>query len=417
MMNKTAPGNTVQQIDTENKEASDAVLRQSKERRGPQTVVPRPRSSPRTSSTSRLAVPRISQEVMRNAIEVCQTGMVLVDHTGVIVLVNVEVERLFGYKRNELIGQTVDMLLPASLRNQNASHRKAYTAHPKTCMGLGRVLSGLHQDGSVLDIEVGLNAIDTREGLLVLCAITDVRERERRERLKDEFVATVSHELRTPVTSISASIGLLCGDAAGPLPAAAASLLRIANKNCQRLGRLLNDILDIDKLQSGKVAFNSARIEVRGLVEEAVEASTSLADHAGVRLRLEGTSAAGEICADRERLMQVVTTLLSNAIKFSPPGGEVIVATEKGSETVRISVQDHGCGIPKDFKRYIFEKFAQADGSNTRQKVGSGLGLSIVKEIVTRLGGNVGFDDAPGGGTIFHVELPDLNHQSLWRGN
>jgi signal transduction histidine kinase len=126
---------------------------------------------------------------------------------------------------------------------------------------------------------------------------------------------------------------------------------------------------------------------------------------------LAGASAAGEIFADRERLMQAVTNLLSNAIKFSPPGGEVIVATEKGSKTVRISVQDHGCGIPKDFKRCIFEKFAQADGSNTRQKVGSGLGLSIVKEIVTRLGGNVGFDDAPGGGTIFHVELPDLNHQ------
>jgi PAS domain S-box-containing protein len=417
MINKTASGDTVQQIDTENQEGSDAVQRISQERRRPQTAIPRPRSSPRTLSPSPLAVPRISQEVMRNAIEVCQTGMVLVDHTGVIVLVNVEVERLFGYKRCELIGQPIDTLLPANLRNQHASHRKAYTAHPKTCMGLGRVLSGLHRDGSLLDMEVGLNAIDTREGLLVLCAITDVRERKRRERLKDEFVATVSHELRTPVTSISASIGLLCGNAAGPLPGAAESLLRIAYKNCQRLGQLLNDILDIDKLQSGKVAFNSARIEVRGLVQEAVEANTGLADRAGVRVRLEGASAAGEIFADRERLMQAVTNLLSNAIKFSPPGGEVIVATEKGSKTVRISVQDHGCGIPKDFKRCIFEKFAQADGSNTRQKVGSGLGLSIVKEIVTRLGGNVGFDDAPGGGTIFHVELPDLDHQPSWLGN
>jgi PAS domain S-box-containing protein len=111
----------------------------------------------------------------------------------VIVLVNVEVERLFGYKRSELIGQTVDMLLPANLRDQHASHRKAYTAHPKTCMGLGRVLSGLHQDGSVLDIDVGLNAIDTREGLLVLCAITDVRERKRRERLAIGAKADIAH--------------------------------------------------------------------------------------------------------------------------------------------------------------------------------------------------------------------------------
>lgn len=162
MMDKIAPGDTVQQMDTENQEGSDAVQRQSKERRRPQTAVPRLRSSTGTLSTSRLAVPRISQEVMRNAIEVCQTGMVLVDHTGVIVLVNVEVERLFGYKRSELIGQTVDLLLPENLRNQHASHREGYTVHPKTCMGLGRVLSGLHKDGSVLDIEVGLNAIDTR---------------------------------------------------------------------------------------------------------------------------------------------------------------------------------------------------------------------------------------------------------------
>jgi PAS domain S-box-containing protein len=319
-MNKTVPGDTTPPIDTENKEGFDAVQRNSQERRRPQTAIPGPESSPRTLSTSPLAVPRISQEVMRNAIEVCQTGMVLVDDTGVIVLVNVEVERLFGYKRSELIGQPIDMLLPANLRNQHASHRKAYSAHPKTCMGLGRVLSGRHRDGSLLDMEIGLNAIDTREGLLVLCAITDVRERKRRERLKDEFVATVSHELRTPVTSISASIGLLCGNTVGPLPGAAESLLKIAYKNCQRLGQLLNDILDIDKLQSGKVAFNSARIEVRGLVEEAVEANTSLADRAGVRLRLEGASAAGEIFADRERLMQALTNLLSNAIKFSPPG-------------------------------------------------------------------------------------------------
>jgi len=185
---------------------------------------------------------------MRKAIEACQTGMVLVARTGVIVLVNGEVERLFGYKREELIGQTVDLLLPSNLRAQHVHHRAAYTAQPKTCMGIGRVLSGLHKDGSVLDIEVGLNAIDTREGLLVLCAITDVRERNRRERLKDEFVATVSHELRTPLTSISGSIGLLCGNAAGPLPDAAARMLTIANTNCRRLIRLLNDILDIEKI-------------------------------------------------------------------------------------------------------------------------------------------------------------------------
>jgi signal transduction histidine kinase len=247
--------------------------------------------------------------------------------------------------------------------------------------------------------------IETRA---LLRALRYAIERKRLSQLQDEFVSTVSHELRTPLTSISGSLGLLVGKAAGDLPATAARLLAIAYTNSQRLVRLVNDILDIEKMESGQVIFNFKRIEVRSLVEQAIEANREFAKGYGIRFRFDESST-HEVRADSDRLMQVVTNLLSNAVKFSPPDADVVVAIENADEHVRISVRDHGPGIPADFRPRIFEKFTQADTSNQRQKGGTGLGLSIVKQIVQRLGGEVGFSDAPGGGTIFYVDLPSLD--------
>jgi signal transduction histidine kinase len=233
-------------------------------------------------------------------------------------------------------------------------------------------------------------------------------ERKIIERLKDEFVATVSHELRTPLTSISVSLGLLMANATGNLPVAAARLLAIAHTNTQRLVRLVNDILDMESMESGEVAFNFRQVDVLLLVEQTIEANRGFAEGCGVRIRLEEACAVGEVRVDSDRLAQVITNLLSNAIKFSPADNEVVVGVTKETDIVRISVRDHGPGISVNFKPRIFERFAQADATNARQKGGTGLGLSIVKRIVDRLGGEVGFSDAPGGGTIFHVELPCL---------
>jgi signal transduction histidine kinase len=247
------------------------------------------------------------------------------------------------------------------------------------------------------------------EALGFLRALRYAIERKRSERLKDEFVSTVSHELRTPLTSISGSLGLLMGNAAGSLPRPMARLLSIAYTNCQRLVRLVNDILDIEKMEAGRIVFNFSRVEVRRLVVQVIESNRGFADGYGVRIRLEATRAAA-VRADPDRLAQVITNLLSNAIKFSPPGNEVVVAIEKGHDNVRLSVRDHGSGIPVDFRPLIFKKFAQADARGARQKGGTGLGLSIVKQIVERLGGEVGFADAAGGGTVFHVQLPCWDH-------
>jgi signal transduction histidine kinase len=242
--------------------------------------------------------------------------------------------------------------------------------------------------------------------MLVLSVVIDLTERKRHERLKDEFVATVSHELRTPLTSIAGSLGLLVASAAGKLPDNVARLLTIAHNNSQRLARLINDIFDIERMESGKVAFDFRSVEIRSLVEQAIEANRGFAESYGVRVRLDPEAATGDVRVDADRLVQVMANLLSNAIKFSPTDEEVAVTIENRETAARICVRDHGPGIPDDFKPRMFDKFAQADGSDARTKSGTGLGLSIVKQIVTRLGGEIGFADAEGGGTVFYVELP-----------
>jgi signal transduction histidine kinase len=228
---------------------------------------------------------------------------------------------------------------------------------------------------------------------------------EESSRLKEEFVAIVSHELRTPLTAIAASLALLEDDTEANSSEETKELIAIAHANTHRLRRLVDDILDIARLESGKTSFHLQRIELETLLKQEIEANQSLASKAAVKLSLDVPQGL-KVQADPDRLKQVVSNLLSNAIKFSPDGAEVLLTAEAQESKVRISVRDHGPGIPKEFRSRIFEKFAQADMSASRPKTGSGLGLSIVKEIVHRLGGEITFADAPGDGTIFRVDLP-----------
>jgi signal transduction histidine kinase len=313
-----------------------------------------------------------------------------------------------------LVEHSVDIILldPGLPDAQGlASIRRAHAAAPRiplvvlTCLDDESVAEQALQEGAQDYLIKG--QIEVRG---ILRALRYATERKRLERLKDEFVSTVSHELRTPLTSISGSLGLLMGNAAGSLPQSMARLLTIAHTNSQRLVRLVDDILDIEKIQAGRMVFNFSRVDVRQLVKQAIEANRGFAEGYGVRVRLEDAPAGTDVRADPDRLLQVVTNLLSNAIKFSPPDREVAVTIEKGVDIIRLTVRDHGPGIPVDFKPLVFEKFAQADAGDARKKGGTGLGLSIVKQIVDRLSGEVGFADAPGGGTIFHVQLPCWDH-------
>lgn len=351
-----------------------------------------------------------AKELFRLAVEACPSGIIIVDGAGLIVLANVEIERLFGYRREELIDRPVDILLPEQLRALHSRHRQNFSVRPQTRhVGEGRDLIGRRKDGTEFPVEIGLNPIRIDDELLVLSTVTDISERKRLERLKDEFVATVSHELRTPMTSIAGALGLIMGNAADKLPNSTARLLAIAHRNCLRLVRLVNDVLDIGKLVSGQTIFDLQAVEILPAVRREIEANRGFAEVSGVQVRLDALSAAGEVHADPDRLAQVITNLLSNAIKFSPKGKDVEVTIERRGEDFRISVRDHGPGISEDFKPRIFGKFAQADATDERQHGGTGLGLSIVMKIVTRLGGRVGFDEVPGGGTSFYVELPAMD--------
>jgi len=360
---------------------------------------------------------REAEEMFRQAVEACPSGMLITDRAGKLVVVNTEIENQFGFRRDELIGQTVDVLLPESMRLQHARHREEFTAHPEPRRIAHRSnLVGRRKDGTEFPVEVGLTPLRMAQGLLTLAVIMDITERKRLERLKDEFVSTVSHELRTPLTSIYSSLGLIVGDAVGSVPEPARRLVAIAHKNSQRLVGLVNDILDIEKLESGQIVFKLQGVDAKTLIEQTIEANRGYADAYRVAIRFV-PAANGVIKADPGRLSQVLTNLLSNAIKFSPTDGEVAVTIERYSQVLRISVRDHGPGIPAEFKSRIFEKFAQADATNTKLKGGTGLGLNIVKQIVSRLGGFVGFDDAPGGGTIFHVDLPYWQQPAPRSGN
>ena len=355
--------------------------------------------------TRDMTTQKLTEEKFRLAVESCPNGMVIVDRFGKIVLVNGEIERLFGYGRDELLGRKIDLLVPEGLRAQHIRHSDSFARHPEARrMGAGRDLFGRRKDGTEIPLEVGLNPIHTREGLLILSVIVDISERKRVERLKDDFVSTVSHELRTPLTSIAASLGLLALPGHIAMPDVAKRLVTIANSNSARLVRLIDDILDVEKIEAGEIALEIKRVGLGAIIEQTIEGSKALADSNGVTLRLQH-SADFEVYADADRLTQVITNLLSNAIKFSPQQGEVTVTIENRGEYLRTTVRDRGPGISAAFRPRLFEKFAQADASNARQKGGTGLGLSIVKQIVLGLGGDVGYAEAPGGGAEFYFDL------------
>ena len=347
----------------------------------------------------------------RGLLEAAPDAMVVVNPAGEIVLLNVQAEKQFGYPRDELIGQKVTNIIPVGFAERLIADdlRSAEEALAQQ-IGAGIELIGRRKDGSGFPIEIMLSPLMSDDGILVTAAIRDISARKlesaRVKRLKDEFIATVSHELRTPLTSIAGALALLSSNAAGKLPDSASHFITIAYNNSQRLVRLVNDILDIEKIELGKVTLVLEPVDIRSVLEQAMEDTRAYAKSYGVRISLQASTTPCELQSDADWLVQIVTNLLSNAIKFSPRDGEVVVAVEKGNGTTRISVRDHGPGIPDDFKHEIFEKFAQADSSDTRQKGGTGLGLSIVKQMVTRLGGQVGFGDAKSGGTTFYVDFP-----------
>lgn len=347
------------------------------------------------------------EERTRAILETAVDGIISVGQDGAIDTFNAAAERIFGYKLTEVAGLGIsELFLPEQghivrqILSEHGGRGGAYAP------GINHELIGRRKDRSEFPVEMAANKMIVNGRLMFTCNVRDITDRKQAELMKSEFVSTVSHELRTPLTSINGALKLIKHGVLDKQADAKASMLDIAINNCERLATLVNDILDMEKIEAGKLEYKMNKLDLNDVVEASISANKSYADQFGSYIEACETVSGAEIRADRNRVLQVLDNLLSNAVKFSPAGSTVKVTLTDIGEAYRIAVQDFGSGIPVKFRNDIFSKFSQADSSDTRAQKGTGLGLSISKAIVEQHGGVIGFDTESGKGSTFFVELP-----------
>jgi len=344
-------------------------------------------------------------------VEDSPNAIVIATLEGRISQVNRAVENLFGYAADELVGEKIEKLIPARFQEAHREKLKTYASHPgPRMMGVGQELFARRKDGSEFPVEISLGAFETDEGMLVGATVLDITERKEMERMKEEFVSIVSHELRTPLTSIRGSLGLLASGLLGNVSEKGRRMLDIAKNNTDRLVRLLNDILDIERMKSGQLELRKVECDVQDLMTESAEIMQAVADSTGVRLDI--APAPESLWVDPDRLMQVLTNLLGNAIKFSSKGGTVWLTAGKEGEEFVFRVQDEGKGIPSEKLDQIFDQFRQLDASDSRQQSGVGLGLAICRRIVEQHGGRIWVESEEGKGSVCSFALPLQREES-----
>jgi PAS domain S-box-containing protein len=352
--------------------------------------------------------------------------IVATDADGVIRLANPAVERLTGYTPEELVDKQTPGIFhdpeETALRSEQLSAAlgrvvkpgmETYTLKAALYGSEEREWTFIRKNGSRLTVLLNVAALHDDDGNVNgFVGITkDITASKEVERIKNEFISTVSHELRTPLTSIRGSLGLVAGNAAGDVPDKARRLIDIAYKNSERLVRLINDILDIEKIESGKMVFDNKPLSVDALMKRAMDDNEGIASRYDVTLKLAIEADDLYISGDFDRLLQAITNLVSNAVKFSPPQSQVQLSAVRIGNDVRLTVVDNGPGIPDTFKPHIFGRFAQADSTDTRQKGGTGLGLNITKAIVEAMKGSIGFESRPCW-TEFYMVFPFLPMQA-----
>ncbi|WP_340159432.1 CHASE domain-containing protein [uncultured Hoeflea sp.] len=347
--------------------------------------------------------------------------IVATEMDGTVMVFNEAAEKALGYTAEEVVGKQTPALWhdPSEIveRAKVLTEELGETVEPGFEVFRRKVdLDGteenewsfIRRDGTRFPALLAVTPLRDEDQQMTgyLGVILDITKRKEMDRLKSDFVSIVSHELRTPLTSIRGALGLMAGPMAKELPEKAGRLIDIAHKNSERLTLLINDILDIDKIESGQMRFDMKEEDVGSLVTQAVEVNQPYAEKLGVVFKATDISPDLKANVDAARLAQVLSNLLSNAAKFSDRGSEVEISALKAGKRVRISVRDHGAGIAEEFRSKIFGKFSQGDSSSTRVKGGSGLGLHISKQIVERMGGKIGFETETGLGTTFWMELP-----------
>jgi PAS domain S-box-containing protein len=357
-------------------------------------------------------VAREKEERLQAILDNAGDGVVTLAADGRILSFNPAAGQMFGRASALLVDTPVmDLVAPASQAEVTAFMTDLARQPRGVAASVRREVQCLRADGSAFPAEIVITRMRGTAAGGYTTIVRDVSERKKVETMKNEFIATVSHELRTPLTSVRGSLGLLLGGAAGEIPPKARGLLDIATSNCDRLVRLINDMLDVEKIESGNVRFELSPQALLPLVRQAMASTEAYAAPLKVRYALRPDAVPARVLADADRLTQVVVNLLSNAAKFSPAGGEVEIGLQwlpGAVRGVRLSIGDRGPGIPEALRPRMFARFVQADGTDARSKPGTGLGLAISKAIVERLGGRIGFADRAGGGTEFFVELPAL---------
>jgi PAS domain S-box-containing protein len=333
-------------------------------------------------------------------------GLVVAGQDGLIESVNPAAERLFGTVSEDLVGRHLGVVLPAFA---DLTPRKALDENRILAIG-GVVESEAWRSGHTFPVEMALYGFPTASGQHFAVSLRDISERQALDRLKRDFVSMVSHELRTPLTSIHGSLRLLRSGSLGPVTAATARALQIADRNTSRLLTLINDILDCERLAAGE-ALQADPVAITGVVAQAVGAVQGLADESSVRL--ERADVEGTVMGDADRLVQVLVNLLANAIKFSKPHDVVTVASKVRFGWIEVTVTDRGRGIPLDQQGLVFEPFHQVDRSDARQRGGTGLGLAIARRIIDRHNGAIGVESVEGKGSTFWFRLPAARASAL----
>lgn len=367
----------------------------------------------------------------RVLLEAAPDAIIEVDREGCIVLMNPVTEKMFGYTAAELIGSSVDILLPDEARAIHATHRAQYWEKPAArSMARGITLYGRRKDGSSFPVEISLSPVSSDQGIRVTAIIRDVTERkeneqriqalreehtrqlelrnqqiERADRLKTEFLASMSHELRTPLHTVIGFSELLAEEVKGPLNPDQKRFVNHIHRDAQHLLNLINEVLDLSRIEAGKLVLNREHVNMLELLEEAV---SSLRPQCELKSLVIENRAPRDVYAfvDPVRMKQIVQNLLGNAVKFTPAGGRIDVGLEVLNGALQISVADTGVGIPEGEQDAIFENFHQVIGSDSALREGTGLGLPITRRLVEAHGGRIRVDSEPGKGSRFTFTVP-----------
>ena len=348
-----------------------------------------------------------SEEKFRDFVEATEEWFWEIDDNFILTYTNPIIKKILGYSPEEIVGTDILNLSPKEARKEIETQIKNSMQIKEGWSK--RINPWKQKDGSMRWLESNAHPILDEKNRVIgfRGADRDVTERKLIERSKKEFISMVNHELRTPLTSIIGALGLVNADVT--LSEKLKDLCSIAFRNSERLASIINDILDIEKLELGKFEFDLKPISMVEVIDESIHSSKPMAEKYGIKIIKEGIFTDLKVLADRRRLIQVFMNLFSNAFKFSPENSFVYVSMETFDDRVRVSIRDQGIGISEEFKPKIFQKFAQADASDSRKVSGTGLGLNICKNLIEGMKGSISFKSKKGEGTVFFFDLP------LWK--